>query len=284
MKALGRGCYTVRPFKTYKTHEFTYIEGGTNSPHVSITEAERPPATWQWSGSLEPSSSTGIYKRTLYESLFQLFYDFETSLTSSVRYPPLNLTWSPLQSTGSYVISVSQNVFGEKIRPNSFRLTTAQGTGSIVDDGLGKLYCTSNSSSIIGNIFYPTGIIAIAKIPSSSLTSSVINHQGLYLSSSNSITVRFTSQLTLYEHTAICTMEQGEFNYTTNPSLWYNVSSSVSGSSKLIDNMLTGSLTPYFTQVGLYTDTGDLVAIGKVPRPLRREVAVDQSVIVKFDI
>jgi hypothetical protein len=47
--------------------------------------------------------------------------------------------------------------------------------------------------------------------------------------------------------------------------------------------MISGSLTPYITTVGLYNDTGDLVAIGKLARPLQKRSDIDTNILIRWD-
>ena len=49
--------------------------------------------------------------------------------------------------------------------------------------------------------------------------------------------------------------------------------------------MVTGSdFRPYITQIGLYNDNGQLLAIGKLGSPLKKRRDVDVTINVKFDI
>src|ERR1019366_6346810 len=92
MKPLSSENYFVRPFKSFKTHlySFTYLGGG-NTNEINVVEAVAPPAYWIWSGSAEPINPNGIYKRPLYKSILKLFYPT----------PNLLLGSSPYTATGS---------------------------------------------------------------------------------------------------------------------------------------------------------------------------------------
>ena len=54
------------------------------------------------------------------------------------------------------VISVNQNVYGNKVLPNTFALTSS--AYDVKDDGYGNLY---DGTTHIGNIFYAHGIAVI---------------------------------------------------------------------------------------------------------------------------
>lgn len=127
----------------------------------------------------------------------------------------------------------------------------------------------------VGNIFYANGIAVINKTEHTSR----LGDAGLNLVTGSATSIRFDATHTIYEHNVICTLDQGELNYTSNPSL----KQTALDGSKVIDHMATGSLQPYMTQIGLYNDDGELVAIAKFPRPLKRAVGSQQTVIVRFD-
>jgi hypothetical protein len=280
MKPLPQGSYIIRPFKAYKDHTYVYTYGGTNKWFLSIDEAAVPPANWKSTVYSQTfNSGSGLEKHTLYGFVENFFYP-TIALTQSNIPPIFDRGWTfDSQSSGVYVVGISQASFGEQIRPGSFVLTS--GSVSILDDGLGRLYTSvSPAGTYIGNIFYSFGIAVISKLGSGT----GITANGMGLSDLSAVTLKYRSQLTLYEHSVQCTMEKGEFNYSTNPSLILFSSSSVSGSSLLMNELLSGSLTPYITTIGMYNDNYDLIAVAKVPRPIRRIVEMDQTFVIKFDI
>lgn len=112
----------------------------------------------------------------------------------------------------------------------------------------------------------------------------MIFEEGMVLDSGSVINVEYNSQHTIYEHTAICTLNRGEYNFSTNPTLQMFPSSSISGSDLLFDALEDGRLTPYITSIGLYNSVGEMVAVAKLPRPIKRIWDTKQSFIVKFDI
>ena len=281
MKPLPQGSYMVRPFKVYKSNMESVTYGtSSNSAYITIDEATIPPVGWQWAGAAEPlNSGSGIYKSPLHTVLKQVFYPTGNRIT-----PQFNRgTTLEAAVSGSYVVGISSRAFGEQIRPGTFVLTTPAGTGSILDDGLGKLYCsTTGTGSIIGNIFYSSGIAVVNKMFTlGSMTGSVLSHEGMYLKDGNSVQVHYKSQVTLYEHTVVCTLEKGEFNVPSNASL---LSRNAASSSMLIAALSSGSLTPYITTFGLYNNERIMVATAKLPRALKRIPTLDQSFIIKFDI
>lgn len=280
MKPLGKGNYIVRPYPLFKNHLYvcTFPSGSDSEERINIDEAIQPPDTWLWSGSDEPVNNDGIYKRTLHSGIRSLFYP-TGSESQSMFTTQLSTIYSP--SSQFYVVNVSQQAFGNEIRPGSFIVTTENSTGSVVDDTIGRLYLSPNTSSVVGNIFYSHGIAVINK----NISGSEMSNLGLNLADGTDVTVRFDSSILIHEHIAICNLEVGELNYSTNPSLWrLTTSSSISGSGKLLDYFASGTLNPYMTTIGLYDSLGQLVAIGKVPKPVKRTQQIAQSFIIKFDI
>lgn len=271
MKAITADNYHVRPFLTNKVQQYTYtFLGGSNPDQISINLAVLPPTIYEWAfdPDNDPINIDGIYQRTLYASLKHLFYSTGSALT---RGQSINIPSSSIL----YVINLSQQTYGETIKPSSFSLTVASSSGSIVDDGNGNLYI-GPSGSYIGNIFYGLGIAVIQNNSGSEL-----NSGGLNLTTGSVVDLTFKATQTIYEHTIICTMDQGEFNYTINPSI---TNFSIDGVSKGVNSLASGSLTPYMTTVGLYTSHGQLVAVGKFPQAIKRVPDSQQTVIIRFDV
>lgn len=279
LKALPPGNYLIRPFKTHKSNSYSYTYSGSNNVQfVSIDEAIPPPNVWYWSGSSEPINISGLPKRSLYESVEQMFY-LTTSMSAYI--PAFN--WTPTNNpNGCYVINIASTSYGEQIRPGTFKLVGSAGTGSIYDDGEGRLLWDQDPTAPpLGNIFYPLGIAVVGKLLST--TGSIFNNQGIFLFSGSQIEVDYESQWTIYEYTAICTLEAGEFNWTTNQTLNFP-SSSVTGSESLISSMLSGSLNPYVTTINLADDVGNVLVTAKVPRPIKRRPEMGQTFILKWDV
>ena len=67
-----------------------------------------------------------------------------------------------------------------------------------------------------------------------------------------------------------------EFNYTTNPS-FVDINGSVNVTS-MIDNPTT-----YITTVGMYNDSGDLVAVAKLSQPVTKDFTKEALIRVKLD-
>lgn len=279
MKNLSSDSYVIRPFVTHKTQTLAYVHSGSVSSGLSIDIAEMPPTNvWTFIQNTEPQNSgSGLYNRTLYASVRHLFYSSHSLWNGS----PTEKQFDP---TGSsfYVMGIGQAKIGEGIYPSSFSMTTANGTGSYIDLD-GRIVWSQNTSSVVGNIFYTLGLVVINKF-TGSFSGSVLTSRGMFLGSGSSVTTEFKSTRTIYEHRMICTLEPGEFNFSSNPSIKLSPSSSVSGNIRTMDLISSGTLKPYMTTVGFYNDNQELLAVAKFPHPVKRAINTQQTIVVKFDI
>lgn len=122
----------------------------------------------------------------------------------------------------------------------------------------------------LGNIFYSHGNAIITK---------------------NDIAARFYGQVlrsgslewqgshTVYQHEYRCKVNESSLNYSQNPS------TTQSGSDNTVYDFVTGSyFQPYVTTVGLYNDSNELIAVGKLAQPVPKSRYTDMTFVVKFDV
>jgi len=112
---------------------------------------------------------------------------------------------------------------------------------------------------------------------------------------SDNITMSFSSSYTIYETQYKATLLESEFNYTLNPSSItgsgvptmftgseINYPNTASNGSRL--NTITGSnFSPYITTIGLYDESFQLLAIGKLAKPLQSSQTTDTTILVNID-
>ena len=203
----------------------------------------------------------------------------ETTLTFE-RYFPTS------SSATIGVVSIPSKLYGDKIQPSSFIITAE--SGSITDDGNGNLILSS-SGDICGNIIYQHGLVVITYDGAlgsyySTASYGVDAYGGdatrfitNFITSSN-VTCSFSSSYTLFETQYKCTFDTSEFNFSLNPSL---ISGSTEGT---VYDFVTGSyFNPYVTAVGLYNEAQDLIAVGKLAKPLPLNDVTDTTVLINID-
>lgn len=303
-KGLTKNDVNISEFYAYKEFTFTEDDDLLVLPAREIINTHF--YTW-----VESTGSGGIYERTLYDSIKHLYYhrDYVLEHTSSDLYTGLindtptfdsNSRWSKITSfydpyknfgpndyngtiyknlgNHAVVVSIPQQYFGERLKPGSIHVEDITEGFTLVDDGIGNLYNNAESSSFVsnkkgyhrGNVFYEHGNIVIT-----SLSSSYQN----FGTGSNNIVVKFRSTEKIYELEAICTANEGEFNLTMNPSA--RVSRSLLITEPL--GFVTGSdFATYPTTIGLYDDNGSLLAIGKLPYPLRNDPDLALTVALRI--
>jgi hypothetical protein len=256
------------------------------------------------------------YKRLVYESAKELYYSNSTA-TASLGFiiPGLDSTGDvftgPADSAGRYenylqttltversfptasnaiigIISIPSRLYGDKIQPGSFTFTAE--SGSIYDDGNGNLFFDLDDG-YAGNIIYQHGLIILTKDNdeiSGGLYGTGTYGTSLYASDakpfienfidSPNVTCSFSSSYTLFETQYKCTVDTSEFNFSLNPSL---ISGSTDGT---LYDFATGSyFNPYVTTVGLYNEAQDLIAVGKLAKPLPTNNTTDLTILINID-
>ena len=191
------------------------------------------------------------------------------------------------------------------------------------DDGYGNIYDVDYSSSyasktpdvnysgsLVGNVFYNDGIIVITDTGSYTDVATKTGADGF--------TLKFNSTQTIYEREYVCVVDENEYQHTTNKSLKVGYSSSFamgpfkptrytntiydkfpytsigySTSSyntngyeigtELIGVATHSDFATYVTTIGLYDENKDLLAIGKMAKPIKNEKELALTFVVRFD-
>ena len=312
----------VTPFEVNKSFTFTGSElTGSNVSIERYIGKNIQDNIWV-SGSNLTGQSYIENKQLVYNSIKQLYYsnfllspsgslastasfdstsfvpDFETAANLGVLIGKQNTTnyYNSLSSTTDInrtfptesnseigIISIPSNLFGEYVKPGSFRFITR--SGSITDDTNGNLIYNSTGFSAvnahIGNIIYEHGMSIIISKSMNSYGNEFFD----MFNSSSMITCSFNSNITLYESQYKCTVSPNEFLFSQNPSI-------ISGSNSCPENVIsklydfaTGSyFTPYVTTVGLYNNDKELVAVGKLAQPLDMSDTTDTTILINLDL
>jgi len=218
-----------------------------------------------------PASSAGRYENYL-----------QTTLTQSREFPTASNAYIG-------VISVPSKLYGDSIQPGSFRISNPEDSVTVSDDSEGNLI-DDISGQVVGQIFYSHGIAAITDNGVLGLDT---YGEGIYgtstygfsdqtyiesLVSSSAVTCSFSSSFSLFETQYKCTIDTSEFNFSLNPSL---ISGSTDGT---VYDFATGSyFNPYVTTVGLYNEAQDLIAVGKLAKPLPSNNTTDLTILINID-
>jgi surface protein len=251
---------------------------------------------------------SGSYKQLYYKSLDLLYYRSFNNLDSEFsqigivsssyeHYLQTSLIESNVRHIEDEVIMISipRSITGTGIKPGSFTVETPVLdesdlyvdlgyilTGYFIEflDGLdiseGVLTDSTEGSLIIrtslgdyvrvGDINYLHGII-------------VITHPSLvaaYKISGNKPFLNFKSTKEIHTHNTHCTVMSEELNYTLNPT------TIVSGSVGTVkQNYLIDEFNPYITTVGLYNQSNELLAVGKLSQPVPKSDQTDMVFVVK---
>jgi hypothetical protein len=160
------------------------------------------------------------------------------------------------------------------------------GVENVVDDGEGNLYIEGMEPRVyVGDIIYPHGIAIITNPIYTSYGGDTIS------------SVTFKSSQPIFTHNYHCKIRESELNFTYNPTclsgsrktVYDNDGSIYTTSASISDGVLNSNITgssfqPYMTTVGLYNDTNELIAVGKLSRPVPKSTNTEMTLIVKIDI
>jgi hypothetical protein len=162
----------------------------------------------------------------------------------------------------------------------------------ILDDGEGQLYISGSSPrNYVGDIIYPHGMAIITDTAVASFAADTLR---FFL---DKAVLSFKASQPIFTHNYHCKARESEFNFTYNPSALssslktiydntdtvYSTGSNVS-TGELNKNITGSAFQPYITTVGLYNDANQLIAVGKVNRPVPKSANTEMTIIVKIDI
>jgi len=291
---------------------------------------------------LESYSLGTYYSLPLYYSINNLYYE---RFSNNPKLPKSSGRIEPFLSFGATnpnkqyrilhnscsVISVPQELFGEEIKPKSVKVTdnSTDVTFTIKDDGDGNLYDNAYSSSyaafksgsfkypelawtsqgsgsVVGNVFYKTGMLVFTDTGSYKDVGLGIGTDGFEID--------YRSTHTIYQHEYTVIAPAGQFNKTKNISATYQRSGSItvvegakphyyfppgdnpgltgSGSfassyqaTQFAENFTTHSqFAPYITTIGLYNDNNELLVVGRTSKPIKNDDTMDMSFVLRFDV
>ena len=251
------------------------------------------------------AKSYGFNKKVIYASIKSQFYT--NSATASIitevgRRKSYASTDERVLENEIAVFSIPQIYYGEGIKVGTVVLEDEQLVRTYTDDGYSNLI--DSGSNIKGNIFYDRGLIVVAK---DIVSGSVLSQ----------FTLNFRSTKTIFENEVFIPVLESEFNYSQNPSAVYEDGSRLythimqrPGSTKIGDLVTssfydagikwvrgafneyeasssldqTGSfLAPMITTIALYDNELNMVAVAKLPQPIKSLPDYPVNFIIRFD-
>jgi hypothetical protein len=258
LKIIDPNDINVTPFKSYKEFTVTNVDSGSGIYGIRGIWSNGYNFTKVDSGNITFESAS-FHFLPAWHAINQKFYgqnnpgikradnDF-SRIYLNPKYPKQH----KILHKSSSMISVSQKMYGERIKPKSIRLTddSTSSTVTIVDDGNGNLYDNNLSSSFAefaagnfndsdiikstgsfaGNIFYEHGLLVFTNTGSKFVDTGTGK-------GTDGFSLKYKSQVTTYEHSYVCIAGEGEFNGTSNISATFERS----GSSTII-GANTGSI------------------------------------------
>lgn len=134
---------------------------------------------------------------------------------------------------------------------------------------ISKIYNSVTGTYPVGNVFYDNGFCVITH-PSYN-TGSIINPI-------QTITYRNTYPITEYEYQ--CSVGEQEYNYTNNLSVRVNPTPESENFKSFVSS---SDFRPYVTTIGLYDDSNNLLAVGKLGQPIKMSEETDTTFVIRFD-
>lgn len=171
---------------------------------------------------------------------------------------------------GVLLESGSLRKVGDIIYPHGLAVITD--TGSITS----ILNLTGSCTSVVS--YNTSSYVAAGYVSGSYLTGSATLITGSASNCEYSYNISWQSTYEIYTHNYRCTVRDQDLLYTHNPTLQ-------SGSEGYIYNFATSSyFQPYVTTVGLYNDSDELIAVGKLSQPVPKSRYTDMTFVVKLDM
>jgi hypothetical protein len=90
--------------------------------------------------------------------------------------------------------------------------------------------------------------------------------------------IEFKNNKDIFEKLIRCVIEPNEFNYSTNPTILIDNNGSVNSI------FLENTFSPYFTTIGLYNDSNELLAVAKLSQPLQIPTNIKLNIEIKIEM
>ena len=310
LKEIPKSDIVVRPFKVYK--EWAWDE-------TDITPLYGTLQTDLYDADTDDTNSNGISKRTLYDSIKAQFYrnPATASIVTEVgRRESYASTNERVIGSTIGVISIPQEYYGEGVKVGS--MVVEYGSITATDDGNSNLI--DSASNVKGNVFYDRGLIVLTDgitdgstinnfdisyrstitIYENEIFLSVLENEfnvsqnptAVYEVGGTKKTISITKPKTRLIDSQMVSQSfyQPGARYIKNSN--YPYISNIDGVSvgSFDDYIFSGSidqtgsyLAPFITTIGLYDDELNMVAVAKLPKPIKSLPDYPVNFIVRLD-
>lgn len=174
-----------------------------------------------------------------------------------------------LLQENALVISIPASVIGNHISPRSVSIQLPD-FPTVFDNGEGSLYLESEDL-LVGDVIYNQGMIIITN---KALADYIVLEK-------ENLVIGWESNLPVYTYNVYCSARDSELNYT------YNRTALTGSYGEIKPELLEHwgeHLNPYITTVGLYNESHELLAVGKLNLPLLKPVNSDITFVIRIDI
>ena len=164
---------------------------------------------------------------------------------------------------------------------------------ALTDTQILNHYSSSNGSPYIGNIFYTHGLATITHpgyqsifnddaIPDMIIEDTFIvgGSPEYFFGITGEQGLKFQGSHLIYEHEYQCTVDEHEYNDTTNISA--RKIKTIQGE-EVADFTTSSLFRPYVTTVGLYNEDNELLVVGKLGQPIRMSDETDTTFVLRWD-
>jgi hypothetical protein len=235
-------------------------QGNTNSPDLIAITVDR-----------------NRYKESLFTSTFNL------RLTNSANASIINLTDNSKDvTTITYldcgrvfsIISGSNGTVGNVPAPAGVATPgiTASGSYGLFLPDIGTIVLNPAALGLLP----AQGGLGLTMYSGNAFAQNLTNATAIYNAISASAAFQLNSEETISSNYIFVRVKNGEYNYTTNPSI-------ITGSGEFIYSNFINSPQTYPTTVGLYNTNNDLLAVAKLSKPLVKDFTKESLIRVKLD-
>lgn len=211
-------------------------------------------------------------------SLYEIWVNGARVASQSVSYPfNINNQKDILIGNDTYGGTSAFSGSIDEFRLHREALTTSEVSSLADNNVISGSYLQKND---VGYVFYKQGMVVVTD-PRPRYQNVLLGDGNITYTTSSGYQVDYRSTKVVEEIVALCEIGKEEFLVTSNPSARYTPSEN---EFQLAGFTMSSSFYPYVTTLGLYNDSGDLLATAKLGSPLKRRSDVDVTIQVKFDI